>query len=952
MPGHDGERRGTQLGFLTGSLMPNDIDDRTEESISILKGIESPKPRDRRESRMFNSTDAHGRRRSSRRRSSLHPGKRLSLFEPPVMSLSASLPIKLNPVIPTEIAALWTMIDVHSKGYLNFEEVEYLLDDLGVVMDDWKETEFFHKVDTNHDGRVSLEEFSSTYLFFKESDKFLYAWSSVHLACNIAARQGITDTSIAVRSWHRYDQNNDECLDEKEVVLLLKDLNIEVTPARVAEFMHEMDTDKSGFIEFQEFVDLFSLDSAGNLYGPEPPQDPLNVILSEVRNVRAGIEFYTNNKLLTTEQREADNLKRVKEWYDQYYSGILLMYGQVNVLIPTFLIFINAISFERSYAWITPYLLLTDLVYFWFIYMKFKLPRVNHLGLLVTSKEDIRGQYLRSYEFVKDIIMMTPLDLIVGAVWAPGFLHPLFRLNKLIFLLDVNEIFYKCLARVLGPTWWRIANALYWWSMLAHCVACFFLLIAREEGDEGTKVMLTVQNFSTLPESHRYLQAYSYAVNTMAGLSRGTFPPGDLQQIFALITCLLGVWVYALMLAVVALALSAVTQKSKFAQYLDNAKDVLMSETQAQRLTENFVDEALTHHRHVFATTGLISLDENILEEVPLQLDVALSLVRGRDTICKVPIFQGACDDDEYVYALERSLQPRIVPPLYDIISEGEVGTEMYFISHGECEVLVKNTPVHLLKAGSFFGEIALMASCPRTATIRAKTFCNLLVLNKDSFSAVMSMFPEPMQLIENRARDRIRAMMQMEREERSKKIKTDLGRSALRLAVTATNRNPVDFYLEGSDSDESDDRAVRVKKNSDHEDEEEEEEFAWLASRPLGGNTDETPNTSSESLPVNPLRSRRRINRSDTGSSNALRRPLPHTMSFPEVRKVESFHTKTTGTSSPITSPPADKPPPPPPDPFKVCPSLPLPTASFPSPHSEKEVFFKSPESSFATSK
>ncbi len=49
------------------------------------------------------------------------------------------------------------------------------------------------------------------------------------------------------------------------------------------------------------------------------------------------------------------------------------------------------------------------------------------------------------------------------------------------------------------------------------------------------------------------------------------------------------------------------------------------------------------------------------------------------------------------------------------IVTAGDVGTEMYFISQGEVEVVVDGRVVGTLGEGSFFGEIALLFESKRT---------------------------------------------------------------------------------------------------------------------------------------------------------------------------------------------------------------------------------------------
>jgi voltage-gated potassium channel len=69
----------------------------------------------------------------------------------------------------------------------------------------------------------------------------------------------------------------------------------------------------------------------------------------------------------------------------------------------------------------------------------------------------------------------------------------------------------------------------------------------------------------------------------------------------------------------------------------------------------------------------------------------------------------------------------------------------MFFISRGQCEVIGTDgrTVVATLRGGDFFGEIALLEHRPRSASVRAATYCDLYRLDKESFERVIAKFPE-----------------------------------------------------------------------------------------------------------------------------------------------------------------------------------------------------------------
>jgi voltage-gated potassium channel len=59
------------------------------------------------------------------------------------------------------------------------------------------------------------------------------------------------------------------------------------------------------------------------------------------------------------------------------------------------------------------------------------------------------------------------------------------------------------------------------------------------------------------------------------------------------------------------------------------------------------------------------------------------------------------------------------------------------------------------LGIGAYFGEIALIDSAPRNATIRAREYCDLYSLDKESFDEVIKEYPEFYEKIKEMAKKR-----------------------------------------------------------------------------------------------------------------------------------------------------------------------------------------------------
>jgi voltage-gated potassium channel len=108
------------------------------------------------------------------------------------------------------------------------------------------------------------------------------------------------------------------------------------------------------------------------------------------------------------------------------------------------------------------------------------------------------------------------------------------------------------------------------------------------------------------------------------------------------------------------------------------------------------------------------------------------------DAVAKVPLFAGL--DARQIADIARLLKPQLVPERYLIVHRGDAADAMYFIITGEVEVEIA-TPVRL-RAGQFFGEIALLRDTERTASVTAVTECHLLRLDVGDFRRLTAQYP------------------------------------------------------------------------------------------------------------------------------------------------------------------------------------------------------------------
>jgi CRP-like cAMP-binding protein len=77
------------------------------------------------------------------------------------------------------------------------------------------------------------------------------------------------------------------------------------------------------------------------------------------------------------------------------------------------------------------------------------------------------------------------------------------------------------------------------------------------------------------------------------------------------------------------------------------------------------------------------------------------------------------------------------------IIMEGEEGNHMYVVLSGEVTISLKNKVLATSLPGEIVGEMALINSNIRSATVTAKTDCCLALIDQGSFNSLLRHVPD-----------------------------------------------------------------------------------------------------------------------------------------------------------------------------------------------------------------
>jgi diguanylate cyclase (GGDEF)-like protein len=110
----------------------------------------------------------------------------------------------------------------------------------------------------------------------------------------------------------------------------------------------------------------------------------------------------------------------------------------------------------------------------------------------------------------------------------------------------------------------------------------------------------------------------------------------------------------------------------------------------------------------------------------------------------RVPLFKDLEELD--LKQLAEAIQPQSFPPETNIVEIGEPGHSLFLILEGTVQVLypARSADFELarLTEGDFFGEMAILNSMPRSATVRSVDSVKVMVLEKKDFQNIMANSP------------------------------------------------------------------------------------------------------------------------------------------------------------------------------------------------------------------
>ena len=374
-------------------------------------------------------------------------------------------------------------------------------------------------------------------------------------------------------------------------------------------------------------------------------------------------------------------------------------------------------------------------------------------GILVRDLTKLGKRYVKSMQFVLDVISIFPTDIMYAAV---GF-RPELRFNRILRFGRLLECFDRIISRTNYPNFSRILQLIIFVLVIIHWDACIFfainILIADTYGIDGWVFNISDPKLSGF--STQYSYSVYWATVTLTTIGDLSPPERDVEYCVVVVNFLVGVLVFATIVGNVGGVITNITaNRTDFQRRMDGIKRYMA----IRKVGSDLENRVMAWFDYLWSSEQSMD-EEHALSVLPDKLRAEIAVKVHLDTLRQVSIFQDC--EPGLLMELVVKLRLCIYSPGDYICKKGDIGRELYIVKGGVLHVVDDSGQQVLasLREGSVFGEISLLelpgskAGNRRTANVKSIGYSDLFVLSKADLWGTLEDYPETQRKLEEMGR-------------------------------------------------------------------------------------------------------------------------------------------------------------------------------------------------------
>jgi len=429
----------------------------------------------------------------------------------------------------------------------------------------------------------------------------------------------------------------------------------------------------------------------------------------------------------------------------ELFLGVLILYSAITVPVRVGF----DIELVDLYNWARIFDLTVDLLFCLDMIFNFRVAYYDDYDCLVFEPKQIARRYLQTW-FLVDFPTSVPFDHIFALFFSSEDDSARFASFKLIRLVKSFKLLK--LARVLklgkslevfedkvtvNPAVVRMVKLFLKILYLAHILSCFWVMVTNYNEEDND----WIQQQSGGDRTTTYIIAMYWTHSTLTTVGYGdVYPVSRAEKAYTVLAMIIGAIVFGYIIGSMAALVHKIDKSSIFREKLDIVKEYMRE----RKLSFALRTKVKQYFEHLF--TIHTNFDENeILTDLPDCIRDEVVLFLNRDIVSKIPFFDSS--DDSFIAFVVSLMRPQFCIPEDFIFMEGDLGTEMYFLVKGCVDIVGSagtpdETVYQTLYEGTYFGELAVLFHCRRTASVRACTYCSIFSLSRKDLDSVMDSYP------------------------------------------------------------------------------------------------------------------------------------------------------------------------------------------------------------------